>query len=407
MPSKDARAQDRRRERSGGGGSCARPAGGGCWSAGGGGGEGGGEGGGGPGAPPPPALSPAPPRLTRPDAPEPAGAAAARPARRTPPRGSVATPSHRGHAPFCRALHRPGSRAPPRVGGAHSASCQSFPTSTPLCTGRAPGDPQHPRSCPLHTRKSQTERNPVRRLIRTTHTGGLSGLPPPHALRVTPTRRHAHKPYPSLGCPTSLPSTRHASSGSALHLLLDAPTTLCWVRRRRESSPRQLVPPPHTQALGRAPVREGEGTAGIRTWPGWGCGSPRPRPRATCATLPPLPRPGAWQEPGSADSPFLGSPMPCMSWGQNIPAVGLWNVRCPTPHLAERICRVRFCARRFGNNRNGKNEWGCSKKVCLGHPLEARDTGVPAVPFLPRLGTLETGAEKLRLANGAIANSRG
>lgn len=90
MPGKDARARDRRRERSGGGGSCARPAGGGCWSAGGGGGEGGG---GGPGAPPPPALGPAPPRLTRPDAPESAGAAAARPSRRTPPRGSVATPS--------------------------------------------------------------------------------------------------------------------------------------------------------------------------------------------------------------------------------------------------------------------------------------------------------------------------
>ncbi|XP_028717003.1 proline-rich receptor-like protein kinase PERK10 [Peromyscus leucopus] len=54
MPGKDARARDRRRERSGGGGSCARPAGGGCWIR---------------------------------------GAAAARPSRRTPPRGSVATPS--------------------------------------------------------------------------------------------------------------------------------------------------------------------------------------------------------------------------------------------------------------------------------------------------------------------------
>lgn len=154
MPGKDAEARDPRRERGGGGGTYARPAGSGCWSAGG----GGGKGGGGPrrAAAARAQSRPAPPRLTLPDAPEPAGAATARPARRTPPRGSVATPSpHRGHAPSCRALCRPESRAPPRMGGAHYASCRSSPTSTLSCTSRAPGVPYHPGLCPLHSRTSQ------------------------------------------------------------------------------------------------------------------------------------------------------------------------------------------------------------------------------------------------------------
>lgn len=184
MPGKDAEPRDRRRERSGGGGTYARPAGSDCWSAGG----GGGKGGGGPGAPPPPALSPAPPRLTLPDAPEPAGAAAARPAWRTPPRGSVATPSpHRGHAPSCRALGPPESRGPPRMGGAHSASCRSSPTSTPSSTSRAPRVPYFPGLCLLHARTSQREGNRSLGLARTNSAGALPGSPPPNASRVTPT----------------------------------------------------------------------------------------------------------------------------------------------------------------------------------------------------------------------------
>lgn len=74
---------------------------------------------------------PAPPRLTRPDAPEPAGVATSRPARRTPPRGAEATPPPR------RALHRLASRALPPE--ARPGRKEPPPRRAPSCPRARPG----------------------------------------------------------------------------------------------------------------------------------------------------------------------------------------------------------------------------------------------------------------------------
>lgn len=202
-------------------------------------------------------AQPAPPRLTRPDAPEPAGAATSRPARRTPPRGAAATP------PARRALQR-------------AARCRLG--RGPGGWSRLPGAPPPARERALAFDPMLSFPRVVPGLERDSWCAPSAAAKPQSPPQNAPSTRVPRPSFPDCSAPF-----RRTPPFARSPPLAGAPIPRRGARRAEDRPfPRRFHPGPSAP-----PFAMGEGSTPHVA--GWGYGGGQPRLPATCATLPPPP----------------------------------------------------------------------------------------------------------------------